>query len=354
MGAPRRITMMIGKLVVLAAALSAVAFAAPRTFVDIDAIVPEETLVQSKAEVGSTVSMLKKQFAALEVQLKDGVEITPAITKVIDQMIDMVNDEIEPAITTAHTEDQSEINAKHGVIVDFNADYTNKREMLYNEFNSIQDDIDAHNVAAQTWDDAAAAYSAAVTKYEKDVSDKTDTCCDKQQAAVVALEYTPAYANCDYTAADADKRTDTAKANAATAMRSDFANGLKRYRDLNAGCSKMTGIVATDLADMNSKDEHCDDSQAEALQRQAAISDKKDQFESDWKTTTDDYKSGIAKHESSYSTASARVKSDAADRVNEWGSTQDIKCMLKSYLAGGTFDSAQMSICKGNIAVIHL
>merc|ERR1712010_389930 len=354
MGAPRRITMMIGKLVVLAAALSAVAFAAPRTFVEVDAVIPEEILVQSAAQVGSSVAMLKKQFAQVEAQLKTGVEVTPALAKVIDEMINMVQDEIEPAIQEAHASDQDELNLKHSAIVDFNTAYTEKRTNLYNEHSSIQDDIDAYNMAAQVWDDAAKAYATSVTVYETTVSDKCDTCCDKQQAAVEAIEYTPAYASCDYTSPAAAKCTAVAKAQVATAVQSDFVSGLKRYTDLVSGCSTMTDRVASTKADMETKNDHCDDSQADCLAREASIVAKKASFEAAWASTVAAYKAGIVVLEKNYTDASARVKADAADRVNEWGSTQEIKCMLKAYVAGGSFDAAEMEVCKGKISVANL
>jgi len=226
--------------------------------------------------------------------------------------------------------------------------------MLYDEFNSIQSDIDDHNVAAATWDTAATAYKASIAKYEKDVSDKCDTCCDKQQASVEAIEYTPGYASCDYTSADADKCTDVAKANVATAVKADFAAGLKRYNDLDSGCTQMTNTVAADLSDMNDKNDHCDDSQAECVQRQGAIAQKKSQFESDWASTLADYKEGINERENNFTDTSSRVHQDEADRVDEWQSTQEIKCLLQSFMSGGSFDEAQMNTCKGQIQTSHL
>merc|ERR1711966_533648 len=301
-----RFAMMIGKLVVLAAALSAVAYAAPS--MNVDTVVPEE-MVQTASQVATGVEALKKQFATLQSQLQDTAyaQVTPAVANVIDKMIDMVDEEIMPAINEAHASDQDELNAKHKLITDFNTDSSSKKEILYNEFRSINDDIAAHNVAAQQWDDAAAAYSASVDLYEKTVKEKTDTCCDKQQAAVGAIEYTPAYASCDYTSADAAKCTDTATGNVATAVKADFTHGLKRYRDLVHGCSTKTDEVASTGDDMNSKDKHCDDSQA-----------------------------------------------DCNLRKGEWGSTQEIKCLLQAYKSGGTFDEAEMIICKGKITTSNL
>merc|ERR1711924_256543 len=133
--------------------------------------------------------------------------------------------------------------------------------------------------------------------YEKDVSDKTDTCCDKQQAAKEATEYTPAYSTCDYTSKEAAKCTDVAKANAHTAVSGAFSHGLKRYKDLKSGCATMTTLIATDLADYNEKNTHCDDSQAECITQQGDIATRKAAFDKDWSKESSAYATGIAKRE---------------------------------------------------------
>jgi len=44
-----------------------------------------------------------------------------------------------------------------------------------------------------------------------------------------------------------------------------------------------------------------------------------------------------------------RVKSDEIDRKNEWKSTQEIKCMLKAYRDGGSFDAETQTKCSTGI-----
>merc|ERR1712072_1003921 len=154
--------MMLGpKLVVLAALLSAVAFAAPRTvFVETEGAAVEETLVQSSAKTATAVAMLKNQFKALEVQLKSGAKVPPAVAKVINEMIQMVTDDIEPAIKEAHAADQEEINAKMKVITDYNSVQTDKRNLLLTTGDNIEKSIGEHNKVALAWDLAAKAYLA--------------------------------------------------------------------------------------------------------------------------------------------------------------------------------------------------
>lgn len=310
--------------------------------------------VQSTASTENSIAMLKKQFAALQSQIQAGVQVTPAVQRVIDQMIDMLINDVEPGIQQAHLADQQAISTTHQIIVGFNLDYAGKRKVLDTELASIQRDIDRHNVAAQKWSNAATAFLNAIKKYEQDVSDKTHTCCDKQQAAKVATEYTPAYATCDYTSKDAGKCTDVAKANVAAAVQADFNHGLTRYKDLVKGCASYTETVAASLVDYNHKNNHCDDSQADCLERQTAIALKKKVFDKDWADTSSAYKTGIKKREGDYSTLSAKVQGQEKDRKNEWQSTQEIKCLLKAYVAGGTFDEATINSCKGKIKTVHL
>merc|ERR1712072_909610 len=174
--------MMLGpKLVVLAALLSAVAFAAPRTvFVETEGAAVEETLVQSSAKTATAVAMLKNQFKALEVQLKSGAKVTPAVAKVINEMIQMVTDDIEPAIKEAHASDQSELDAKMLVITNFNTDQTTVRDTLLDTGKQIEADGIKHNEVAADWDAAAKAYLASIALYEETTKNKTDTCCDSQ------------------------------------------------------------------------------------------------------------------------------------------------------------------------------
>jgi len=342
---------MLAKLCVLAAVLSAVALAAPTTP---DTVVPEE-MVQTalSSESAEQVADLKAQFEDLKTLVQSGSAKTAAVMRVISRMIDLVDNEIVNAINGAHKQDQKSVKDSHKVITDYNAQYAETRQMLDKELGEIQTDIANHNIAAQTWDNAATAYKAAIAKYEKDVSDKTDTCCDKQQAAKEATEYTPAYSTCDYTSKEAAKCTDVAKANAHTAVSGAFSHGLKRYKDLKSGCATMTSLIATDLADYNEKNTHCDDSQAECITQQGAIATRKAAFDKDWSKESSAYATGIAKREGDYNELVTTTKGLEATRKDEWKSAMEIKCMLQNYKAGGhgSFDEAQMNKCR---AELHL
>jgi len=348
--------MMLGpKLVVLAAVLSAVALAAPRNeFVSDDFFAPEEALIQSAAKTSSAVAMLKQQFHALEVQLKSDAKITPAVAKVINEMIKMVTDEIEPSIKMAHNADQSEINAKHRVMVDFNAAQKTVRDGLYETGRQIQKDSLAHNNVALEWDHAAKAYLASITYYQATCKSKTDTCCDKQQAAIPAIQYTPAFAKCDYTAANAAGCTKRAQKAAAAAVSEGFGAGLARYTALKGGCSSEAVRLTKAFKDMSAKNDHCDDKEADARARKKLLKTQKKQFRQDWRSSKKTYFTGIKKAEKSYKKARKKIKQHGADRRSEWRSTQEIKCLLQNYQAGGTFDEASMNTCKAKIRTEHL
>jgi len=302
-------------------------------------------MVQTQTE--SSVTLLKKQFAQLQAQIQAGTQVTPKVIQVIDKMIEMVKSDIEPAIKQAHISDQEVLNALHESIVSFNSANEGEKKTLLEELASIQTDIGEHNDSAEQWKQKAAAYETSVRLYEKTVKEKTDTCCDKQQAAELAIEYTPSYATCDYATATEGDCSSAATAAVKTAVQSDFAAGFHRYNALNAGCTKLTGDVATTFGDMDQKNTHCDDEQSSCQQRQKALAQKKSLFEADWKKTTEDYATGIAQREGDFTTTETRVRGDEADRKDEWVSCAEILCMLESYVSGGKLDEALMNECKG-------
>merc|ERR1712139_684262 len=110
------------KLVVVTALLAAVAFAAPRNFLETDAVVPEELVQTGTSE---SVESLKKQFHELQMQLKDGSKATPGVIEVINDMVALIESDIEVAINDAHKADQDTLDAKMAYIGDLNAAYSN-------------------------------------------------------------------------------------------------------------------------------------------------------------------------------------------------------------------------------------
>merc|ERR1711907_395699 len=183
------------KLILLALALCGACLAAPRSnFLEDDQLVPEEL-----AQVGlsSNVANLKKQFHELQMQLKDGAEITPGVKKTIDQMIDMVTQQIQPAINQAHAD-------------------------------------------AAAWDAAATKFTNTQNDSLKTYDKQTDTCCQRDNSAVIDRQYTPAFVTCDYKVpAGASCSADARKA-VASIVTTPFTTGLTLYKDLHGRCSGLT------------------------------------------------------------------------------------------------------------------
>merc|ERR1712072_195891 len=180
------------KLVVFAAILSVVAFAAPRRaeFGD-DILLNDEP--STHRTMSPQVENLKKQFSALQLQMQSGEEITPAVKTLIGKMVDMVSNEIEPMITKAHEADQ--------------------------------------------WRLQGIAYKASIPVYEATYFNRSTVCCRRNQVAVVALEYTPASYTCDFTADDASGCYGRADASIQKYTEEPFRAGQARYDHWHNGCN---------------------------------------------------------------------------------------------------------------------
>merc|ERR1712167_293662 len=128
MGGFIRTTMVaVAKLIVVAAALSAVAFSAPHSYQAEDV-----TLVQAKAYEGA-VNNLKKQFAELQVSLKSTTyaKVTPGVKDTIDKMTALIESDIEPAINDAHRADQSLLDTEMEKIQNYRDAVFAQQEILY-------------------------------------------------------------------------------------------------------------------------------------------------------------------------------------------------------------------------------
>merc|ERR1719247_2093441 len=183
--------MMSIKLVCLAAMLSAVAFAAPSTLTSED--------MGMRLHESHQVTSLKKQFNELQVQLKSGAEITPAVQETIQKMIDMVTNDIEPTITEAHDADQEELNALMGAVQahnDFTEAYT---AQLLEEAADLRQKMHEHNDVAEQWRLQGIVFKDSIPVYEATYFNRSTVCCRREQVAVVAMEHTPAYYECDFT-----------------------------------------------------------------------------------------------------------------------------------------------------------
>merc|ERR1712072_1190661 len=309
------------KLVFLALALTTVAFAAPRTnFLENDQVVPEEL-----AQVGlaSSVSTLKHQFHELQMQLKDGAKVTPGVKDTIDKMIDMVTDEIEPAINDAHAADQETLNVKMSAIAELNAGLESDVELLNGEADTVRKLID----------------------------DQTDRCCQKDNSAVLDVEYVPAYVECDYTVPAGATCSKRARDAVSAIVTTPFTDGLALYRKLLGECAQLT----QDLADADSDtDAKIDDCQKKKLAEDAAsklAASEQARVQKQWDETIAYYNGNYTAKNTDYHHHKAIVVTQETDRKSEWEATQQIKCMLEAYKEGGQFDDATADACKEGIVV---
>jgi len=335
------------KLIVVALALCAVAFAAPRTnFLENDQVVPEE-LVQ--VSLSNNVANLKQQFHELQMQVKDGAEVTPGVKDTIDKMIDMVTDEIEPAINQAHADDQETLNVKMHAISQLNDGLNQDVAILRDEANNVRKLIDEEQAAAAAWDSAASLFTSTQNNYLHTYDDKTNTCCQKQNAAVLDVEYVPAFVTCDYTVPAGATCSKRARAAVAAIVTTPFTDGLALYRQLLGKCSQLAKDL--DAADKDT-DAKIDDCQAKKRTEKAAselASTEQARVQKQWDETISFYNGNYTAKNADYQKHKGIVQTQETDRKSEWEATQQIKCMLKAYQAGGGFDDATADGCKEGI-----
>merc|ERR1711959_642600 len=316
------------KLCVLAFALCAVvALAAPRANFLENEVVPEE-LVQVGA--ASNVATLKHQFHELQMQLQDGAEVTPQVKKTIDKMIGMVTDEIEPAITEAHADDQ---------------------EILKDEANTVRNLIDDEQAAAAKWDSAASLFTSTQNAYLKTYDDQTDTCCQKQNSAVLDVEYVPASVTCDYTVPAGATCSKRARDAVAAIVTTPFTDGLALYKSLLGKCSDLTSALAAADSDTTAKITDCQAKKRDEKAASELASTEQARVQAAWDKTIREYNGNYTVKNTDYQHHKTIVQGQETDRKEEWKATQQIKCMLKAYKEGGGFDQTTADNCNTGITV---
>jgi len=329
--------------VLLAAVLSAVAFAAPGS-----------DQSDMTVHMSPKVTHLKKQFNELQLQLKSGVEVTPQVAETIQKLIDMVTNDIEPTITEAHDADQAEINTlmerikKHN---EFTVSYTNQ---LLQEAEDLRNKMHEHNDYAQKWKEQGVTYKASIPVYENTFYKRSQDCCTRKIAAVEALEYVPAYYECDFTNANAGGCVARADQSIQAHTEKIFADGQAHYDKWHKQCNDMKDQQATDFATMQGHDQKCDGLQAETIARRSYIATEKTRHAKEWHRTTTTYEPIYDSLRHNYTRNEVVMWERETTRKMEWNATQLIKCLLESYQAGGTFDDQERTACSGQISDYYL
>jgi len=331
-----------------------VAFAAPRGMVH---EVEETTeLVQTTSQVAaSKVAVLKKDFAKLQSQLQAGAKVTPGVAATIQKLIDMVNNEIEPAIDEAHAADQKMLEADHQALLDLNDAYVAQRDALLANAADIRASQNAFNVDVGEWKKATEDYTLAAQVYVATYNKRNDVCCQKDNAGVLDVVYTPAYYACDFTNDDtADNCISDADNSIASFTVDHFAAGKSKYDDLFTRCNKLKEDFQLATTDLSNKDEACDGKRDDATNLEDKISSDRSTFDPLWADSVSNYNDGWTKSLNKFDATVSRVHRDEADRHSEWKSTQEIECMLKAYQNSGTFNEAELEACNKDVSMNHL
>jgi hypothetical protein len=339
---------MSAKLVVFAAILSAVAFAAPVHETD------ATSLVQTEAQItAAKVTTLKKEFAEVQAQLKAGV--TPGVADAIARLVSMIDDEIKPAIEEAHAEDQRELEADEKTLIDLNSAFVAQRDALLADAADIRAKEDAFNVDVGEWKKGTEDYTLASEVYVSTYQNMSDTCCQKDNAGVLDVVYTPAYYACDFTN-DATSGNCISDSDASiTAKTQDhFAAGKAKYDDLFTRCNNLKDDF--ELASQNLEDTNrvCNGHKNDALNLEEEIEQDRATFDPLWADAIAFYNGNWTADLATFDATTARVKHDEKDRHEEWLATQEIRCMLTSYQRSGTFDEAELKACNKARSMYHI
>jgi len=318
-----------------------------------DVIVPESSdivLAEVDLEAGASVSNLQKQFDALQAKLKAGAKITPQVKSTIDTMISLVKGEIEPAIKEAKATDQQLINLEAKKNEDLNTQAAGQIQVFEATAKTIRSNIAAHNRLAEKWAGVGAKHVKQVSSYEGAVLRKTKRCCEKRNAAVPDVEYTPPYAECDYDKSTAEQCLSTAASQLDAAIKSKFESGEKEYRELDKDCTRQGNLVKMERTALDKQIRQCDTAAADCKAKEDDVSKALPGFNTDWSNAHLKYKGLFRLNTLSYRTEKEKIEKQERHRNNEWDSTQKIKCMLVHYAAGtGKFDQKSLNQCNQKI-----
>jgi len=293
------------KLTILALALCSVAFAAPRSnFLESDQLIPEELV---EVGVSSNVATLKREFHELQMQLKSGAEVTPGVKDTIDKMISMVTERIEPAINQAHADDQDILNDRMEEIKQLNDGLNDDVKLLNDQADVVRGLIVKEQKAAAAWDSAAALFTSTQNDYLVTYDNKTDTCCQSQNSAVIDVEYVPAFVECDYTVPAGATCSKRARQAVAGIVTTPFTDGLALYRRLLGACSGLTEDLDAADKDTTVKINDC---QAKKRAEKAAsdlASTEQARVQKEWDMTIETYNVNYTSHNAGYQHAKGVV-----------------------------------------------
>jgi hypothetical protein len=337
------------KYTLLAVALvAACALAAPT----VDDVVPETDFMYISYK--ESMVTLKGQYSQIqsELQAKAYMQVTPGVKEVIDKMVAMVEDQIEPAIKEAHRADQDILNAKMAAVAQINQQMIEDDKMLQSQADIVRGLINDQQAAAQAWDNAAALFVKTEKNYLSVYDEQTKTCCARDNAAVLDVQYVPAYAACDYKDQESSGRCAERAADAvADIVENPFEEGLALYRKLRRECKQLTEELAAADEDTAHKFGECGSRKLEEKAAAKLATEQEKIVQQRWDDTVEWYNGNYTAAMLDYDTEHIRVEHDEADRVSEWGASGTIKCMLLNYKEGGGFDDAAQKKCEASVEI---
>merc|ERR1711934_795735 len=91
-----------------------------------------------------------------------------------------------------------ELNSMMGAIETLNNEWNEKEALLQKQGDAVRDLIDDEQAKSAAWEAAANTFTAAENTFLQAYDNQTTQCCARDNAAVLDVEYVPAYASCDY------------------------------------------------------------------------------------------------------------------------------------------------------------
>jgi len=299
------------------------------------------------ASTSDQVASIKAQFKALQEELQSASGKTKGVVGTINKMINMVESEIEPAIKQAHNDDQEVLNTKMNDVKVRNGGFIEEEKELQQDANDVRDLIDKEQAASKTWEDQSKTFTGAQTDYLAKFGQQTDTCCQRDNAAVMDIQTVPAYAECDYKdQANSGGCAARAKEDVSNAVKGTFSSGLKKYRELRTSCNTATTELNTADTKTQQAFHKCgsDKRAAQAAAKLAASEQKRVQKR--WDTATSKYSREYDSLMNKYNGEKAKVKKNEKDRKAETEAIAEIKCMLLKYKKSHVFDDSTHQSCK--------
>eukprot|EP00657_Telonema_sp_P-1_P003937 TRINITY_DN1915_c0_g1_i3.p1 TRINITY_DN1915_c0_g1~~TRINITY_DN1915_c0_g1_i3.p1 ORF type:complete len:434 (+),score=204.22 TRINITY_DN1915_c0_g1_i3:195-1496(+) len=346
------------KIFVLFAALAAVGLSSPTTeFMETDNMVPETEQI----EQDTPVSAITSQFNQIQDQIKAGMEITPGVKATLTKMEKMIGTwpksitkgTIEASIIDAHNSDQKLVNAKVDGVKAVNSITAPTIKSLHARAKSLRGSISLHNTRAGQLKAVAKIYAKSIVTYTNAVNSKISWCCKYKQAAVPDVVYTPAFAVCDFKSSTG-KDCITRASSALNLHTNKLLAAYSEYDRFKRTCSARTTSMNKAHKDMTNQDNACDNRVVSVDVPKKIVDQGLPALRRDWNSAQKTYNSQFDAAKRTHDKAIAGVRSRATDRKNEWISTQKIKCMLKHYVAGGTFNQKALNACNKGLDNTHL